>query len=353
MRKSRASWMREGKFGLMVHWCVPKTPPQYGRRIKDIDEAADRFDLDRFIGDFRRTKADWLIFTIGQATGYASPNSMMDRLAGPGHCTKRDLILEVAKEVKRLGRRFIAYIPTVLRRKDFPFGPARLSEQELHRQYAACIEAYALRFGTLLDGWWFDGASTDPSLHDSLIAKLRAARAGNPDAAVAFNDGSICLGLSTPVVAGQDYLAGESEFLLKGKIRYGRGTDVLTRLPKTLSSQGVCMGRGVTDCSGYVRLLPLPQPPPTCLWHALMPIDCMWARGIPFNTDWQNPAFKWVPPEPGKMERPLYTVSDLEGLVRDFKAVGGGITFNVGIFQEGGLGPDTVRQLAKLASRLA
>ena len=98
--------------------------------------------------------------------------------------------------------------------------------------------------------------------------------------------------------------------------------------------------------------MPLPQPPATCLWHALIPIDAMWEHGIPFNNDWQNPAFPWVAPKPHQMEDPLYSVDDLETVVRDFKAVGGGVTFNVGIFQEGGLGPDTVSQLAELATRL-
>lgn len=32
--------MRQGKFGMMVHWCVPKTPPQFGKRIEDINKAA-------------------------------------------------------------------------------------------------------------------------------------------------------------------------------------------------------------------------------------------------------------------------------------------------------------------------
>jgi hypothetical protein len=344
--------MKQGKFGVMVHWCVPKTPPQYGKRIEDINKAADRFDLDRFIKDFRRTKADWLIFTIGQGTGYASPNNAMDRLAGPGHCTRRDLIMEVAKEVKKLGRRFIAYIPPLLRKKDFPFGTINLSEEEFQVQHAAAIEEYALRFGKLLDGWWFDGGSTDPEYRYGLALKLRAARAGNPNAAVTFNNGSICLGISLPVIPGQDYLSGESEFLLKGKIRYGRGTDVLTPLPKGKASQKPAMGRGVTDCTGHVITIPLPQPPATCIWHALLPIDCMWETGIPFNPDWQHPAFPWVAPKPHKMEKPLYTLADLETVVRDFKSVGGGITFNVGIFQEGGLGPDTVDQLAKLAGRV-
>jgi hypothetical protein len=49
------------------------------------------------------------------------------------------------------------------------------------------------------------------------------------------------------------------------------------------------------------------------------------------------------------MEPPLYTTADLATLVSDFKAAGGGVTFNVGIFQEGGLGPESVAQLNELA----
>jgi len=276
----------------------------------------------------------------------------MDRLVGPGHCTRRDLVLEVAQEVKRLGKRFIAYMPTMCcSGKKFPYGPVRLSQREFHRRFSAVIEEYALRFGKHLDGWWFDGGSVDPELHEALVGRLHAARAGNPGAAVAFNNGSICVGLSLPLIPDQDYLAGESEFLLKGRIRYGRGTDVLTLLP-TGTSKKPAMGRAVTDATGYVSTFPLPQPPPTCIWHALIPIDAMWEHGIPFNYSWQQSPFPWVAPKPHQMEKPLYTLSDLEGVVRDFKAVGGGVTFNVGIFQEGGLGPDTVNQLSKLAARV-
>jgi len=45
-------------------------------------------------------------------------------------------------------------------------------------------------------------------------------------------------------------------------------------------------------------------------------------------------------------------VNALENLVREFKAVGGGVTFNVGIFQEVVVGPKTVDRLAELAGRL-
>jgi len=206
------------------------------------------------------------------------------------------------------------------------------AQKEFQKRYTAFIAEYSLRLGKLLDGWWYDGAYTDPVFHSSRIDTklfLGAARAGNPNAAVAFNDASFCTGLCQPVVPGQDYLAGETEFLLDGKVRYGREKYLPLLTPATHVS----------------------QPPRTCLWHCLVSIDCMWEHGIGF-ADWQNPPFKMAKPKRGKMERPLYTVADLETLVRDFKAAGGGVTFNIGIFQEGGLGPDTVAQLAKLGSRV-
>jgi len=53
MKASRAAWMRDGKFGMMVHWIPPGPPPRYGRRLKDVNKAVDRFDLDRFLAAFK------------------------------------------------------------------------------------------------------------------------------------------------------------------------------------------------------------------------------------------------------------------------------------------------------------
>ncbi|MBM4148887.1 MAG: hypothetical protein FJ224_07570 [Lentisphaerae bacterium] len=338
MKQSRAAWMRDGKFGMMVHWIPPGPPPQYGRRLKDINKAVDRFDLDRFLADFRRSGADWLIFTIGQNNGYySSPNSVLDRLAGPGHCSNRDLVLEIAKGVKKMGARFIAYLPCEVKGQSDAIHQAfgwttdeGTGQEEFQRRYTEFIAEYSRRLGKRLDGWWFDGAYTWSIFHSSKISSklyMNAARAGNPDAAVAFNDGSFCCGLGKPVVRGQDYLSGEVEFLINGRIRYGRKKRLLRPTTHT------------------------PQPPRTCLWHALVPIDCMWGHGATY-ADWMNAPFPCVPPKPHEMEAPLYTVEHLEKLVREFKAMGGGVTFNVGIFQEGILGTKTLDQLAQLAGRM-
>jgi hypothetical protein len=338
MRKSRAAWMGQGKFGVMVHWLAARTPQQYKHEIKDHNEAVNRFDLAGFLESFRRSGADWLIFTIGQNTGYyASPNAVLDRLAGPGYASERDLVLEIARGVKKLGKRFIAYIPAHAgfipeAKKAFDWREETDPQvEESLRRYTEFIEEYASRYGTLLDGWWFDGVYRNHPMHRNLPVYSRqwldAARAGNPERAVALNDASFCDGHTLPVVDDQDFLSGETEFLLQGKARFKRGMETVT--PATHQ----------------------PQPPAHCLWHCLVPIDVMWETGINF-AEWQNPPIAWLPPKPHQIEDPLYTVDELATVVRDFQAVGGGVTFNVGIFQEGIVGPKTVDRLAELAKRM-
>jgi len=330
--------MGHGKFGVMVHWLSARTPQQYPHATKDHNDVVDRFDLAGFLDSFRRTGADWLTFTIGQNTGYyASPNRVLDRLAGPGYASDRDLVLEIAQGVKKLGKRFIAYIPaaagfTPEAKQAFAWTDEKDAPMdEGQRRFTDFIAEYARRYGTLLDGWWFDGVYANHPMHRDLPVYsklwLDAARAGNPQAAVALNDASFCDGHTLPVVDDQDFLSGETEFLLQGKARFKRGMETVT--PATHR----------------------PQPPAHCLWHCLVPIDVMWETGINF-ADWQNPPIAWVPPRPHEIEDPLYTVDSLETVVRDFKAVGGGVTFNIGIFQEGTVGPKTVERLAALAQRV-
>ncbi len=338
---SNAHWMRDGKFGLMVHWLAPGPEPEHGLRETDLNRAVDAFDVDRFLGDFKASGADWMIFTIGQNTGYyASPNAVLDRLAGPGRTPRRDLVMEIATRVKALGKRFVAYLPCEVAGQSAEIKTAfgwtdekNTAQTEFQRRYTEFIRDYAQRFGSRLDGWWFDGAYQWDCFHSKFIDAalfFGAARAGNPHAAITFNDGSFCCGFSLPVVPGQDYLSGEVEVMIEGKVKYGRDKRSPLLVPATHT----------------------PQPPPDCLWHALVPIDCFWAHGNRFG-DWLDVPFAQPPIGPGEMEPPVYATADLATVVRDFKSAGGGVTFNVGIFQKGGLGERTVAQLAALTKAVS
>jgi hypothetical protein len=205
-----------GRWGLMVHWIAPGPAAEQGPYLRDLNAAVDRFDVPRLLAQFAGTGADWLIFTIGQNTGfYASPNATFDRLAGPGHCARRDLVLELARGVTALGRRFICYLPAESKwvtplHAALAWNPADQSEYE--RRYTAFIREYSLRLGRLNSGWWYDGcynwkAYRQAQRHWELWCD--ASRAGNPDAALAFNDGSYCCGRETPITPLQDFLSGE------------------------------------------------------------------------------------------------------------------------------------------------
>lgn len=318
--KDRTEWMRRGRYGLMVHWLAPGPPPEHGEPVIDLNRAVDAFNLTRFLDDFGASGADWLIFTLGQNSGYyASPNATLDRLVGPGHGSRRDLAGEIARGVHKQGRRFIAYLPAEVNaqsediHRGFAWNPA--DQSEFQHRYTSFIREYAVRYGKDLDGWWFDGCYTWPVFPNSQYRWpewCAAARAGNPDAALAFNDGSFCVGNTAPLTPLQDYLSGETEVLKDGMIRLGREDDAPMYLPKTRFAPGTA-----------------------CQWHALVPIDCFWAHQ-----------------QPGPMEPPRYSDEDLFAFVKRCRAVGGAVTLNVGIYQEGHLGTQTLAQLDRLASAL-
>ena len=316
----RAEWMAHGPFGMMVHWIPPGPGPECGPWITDLDKAVHSFDVERFLRQFGESGAAWLIFTIGQNTGcYASPNRVLDGLAGPGHCSRRDLIMEIARGVAAQNKRFIAYLPSEVNAQSdaihraFAWNPK--DQSEFQRRYTSFIHAYAERFGPLVDGWWFDGCYTWDVFHNSLYdwrLWFSAARAGNPKCAVAFNDGCFCIGKTTPVTSRQDYLSGEAIRLLNGRILLGDKGD-LTNMPEE-------------------RFVPGTR----CQWHVLTSTDCFWGHN-----------------QPGPMEPPQYSDEELIGFVRACRAVQGAVTLNVGIYQEGHIAGATLAQLRRLSAAMS
>jgi len=328
----RVQWMK-GKYGLMVHWLAPQ--PAKGPFISDFSKAVDAFDLKRFLNDFDQSGAEWIIFTIGQNLGtYASPNSVIDSLCGPGHTPKRDLVLEIAKAMKQRGKRFIAYLPCEVRgnetmKKGMGWLDQPNTDQALFQErYLKAIKEWSDRYGSNCDGWWLDGCYTWDAFPNKFMKWeewYNALRSGNKDAAIAFNDGSYCIGITKPIVSDYDYLSGETEVLIDGKIRMGREPQSSLFMPE----------------QAYV-------PGTHCLYHALVPIDVNWGHPNQWPA-WANVPFKPVyPKKQDEMQLPVYSDNDLQKFVGDFTKVGGAVTLNVGIFQEGHFGKETVKQLQRL-----
>ncbi|MBN2641075.1 MAG: hypothetical protein JXR78_05450 [Victivallales bacterium] len=330
-----------GRYGIMVHYLLPQLWSVDGVSYKDPDKVVNAFDLDIFMRDFDATHSEWLIFTIGQNTGYyCSPNDSLEYFVGSGHCTKRDLLLEIARAVKQRGKRFIAYLPCEVFgnesiKKPLGWEDVPGSKQTVFQQrYTQIIEEWSLRLDNLLDGWWLDGFfdfEVFPQKNYDMQMWMKALRRGNPNAIVTFNDGCFCTRSNYDCYRYFDYLPGEAEVLVDGRLRLGRDVEFETCLPGSALA-----------------------PNAKCQWHALLPIDAFWALGGAPGS--YLPSEHRFPPvedinNPGTIPPPIYSDTELSNFTRDCLSVGGAVTFNAGIYMDGSLSCKTVRQIKAISEQ--
>lgn len=303
-------WMQEGPFGLMVHY-LRHIQPREGSPVGDWNEMVNSFPVEPFCREVQETGAKWLIFAIGQNNGfYCSPNPVLESLL-PGRCSERDLLAELAADLKKRDIRLIAYLPSEVDsvdeelREAFGWDLHPSDKSVFQERYMAVIRAWAERLGEALDGWWFDGCY-DASKYDFLRTQTwdnsrfdyqawsSAAKAGNPYAVVALNPGADAMEY---VFREQDYVAGE-----------------------------------VND------LKPLPDGPliDGMQWHALTWMDCFWMHGE----------------KPGLIAPPRFTDDELYDYVAACRRIGGGVTLNVGIYQDGTMADPSIAQLRRISERL-
>ena len=326
----RADWMRK-RCGIMVHWLYPS--------YRDVDRWVDAFDVQAFLADFKATGADWLIFTAGQCRGaHASPNATFERLCGPGHTPRRDLVMEIARGVKEQGRRFVLYTPAEFAKdgcddhsmqRGLCWDTAQPDRREFERRWSSVLKEWSLRLGDLCDGWWLDGCYRHnyPAGLDWSVW-LAACRAGNPQAAVAFNGGA---NRPQEPWGPSDYFAGEISTL-----------DVI---------EGVA-----------AHMLPRTD----AVRHYLFPIDGYWGAYWPWPKD------GWAKTESMQRERPeLFDKAAMDTLMAERRfpdpaygadrlcrfakvaaATDAGLTLNVGISPEGRLNPKSIALVSQVVNCL-
>ena len=315
--------MARGTFGMMTHYLLEPKGKTPAEQTADLNRIVDQFDMDHFIRQFQETGADWLIFTLGQTTGYlCSPNATIDG-KNPGHTPRRDLALEIARRLKPLNKRLILYFPSdedadPCVKRALGFGTEGYADR-----YFEFLRQYSVKFGGLHHGWWFDGCG--PHTDDYWNKWLTAARAGNRNAVVAFSGAEFCGGGPIdPVCRLADYHAGEIHLLEDGKIRRDflpPGGDIVVLPGGKLRKRG-------QEARYYLPDGPLID---GIQWHGLLPI------GWTFN-----------PAVPNQFCH--YTDKELFDFVRRIKAVGGAITINVPIDVENGHIPeDSHSQLVRLS----
>ena len=102
-------WLEKTGFGLMFHYEAFRehSPESYNR-------AVNSFDVKRFAEEVAATHAGHVLFVVGQHWGrYCAPNRAYEKRLGvePGVWTsKRDLIFEIGKELKKRDIKLMLYI---------------------------------------------------------------------------------------------------------------------------------------------------------------------------------------------------------------------------------------------------
>jgi hypothetical protein len=277
----RAAWMRTAKWGVMSHFLADWRAEVDGEpaSVEHWNDLIDHFDVETLADQLKSAGAGWFQISIGQNSGYyLSPNPVYDRITGirPSKCSRRDLVADLAEALGRRGIRLMVYLPSggpgqdhaAVAALEYRRGPNR--NAEFQRNWEAVIAEWSRRWGTKVSGWWFDGCywpstmyrTPDPPNFRSFAA---AARAGNPDAAVAFNPGVVYRTIS--LTPNEDYTAGEIDHPEKwtakrnidGKID-GDQIQVLTFLgqawgkgePRFSAAEAIAFTKKVQDVGGVV-----------------------------------------------------------------------------------------------------
>jgi len=245
-----SDWFHDAGWGVFTHWCGgAKSPAEYNARV-------DNFDVDLLVRQLVEIGTPYYFITLGQCSGYyCAPNPTYDAVLGyeESHCSKRDLVTDIADALEPHGIRLMLYIasegpagdPEAARKFKQLGGQTlgwdiegnRIREGrravEFMKLWQPCIRDWSERFGRKVHGWWVDGCYWPEHIYrfadePNYKSFADALRAGNPESLLAFNGG-----LETPIIAHsehEDYTAGELGHLLQVSNRHMNGSlEPLTR----------------------------------------------------------------------------------------------------------------------------
>ena len=215
-REKRTAWLKAAKFGVFVHYLGQG--PGWNKRVES-------FNVEKFADQLRQTGAGYLIFTLGQNSGYyCSPNATYEKYAGYNtseRCARRDLPMEIADALAKRGIRMMLYLPSRSPQRDkqamtglHDVNERQPAPQEFTKRWSEVIAEWSLRYGKKISGWWFDGSYNTAGWDD--LSKpynwntwAAACRAGNPESILAFNPGTHIDKAFSALTDQQDYTAGE------------------------------------------------------------------------------------------------------------------------------------------------
>ena len=221
----RAAWMQDPAhcWGVMTHYLADWQSREHNLTMTvDLwNKLVDGFDVEAMAKRLESVGAGHYQLSIGQNSGYyLSPNAVYDKIVGisPSKCSRRDLVADLYEPLSKRGVKLMVYLPSGapggdrVAREALEWERGPYPNTNFQIKWQQIIAEWSRRWGSKVVGWWFDGCYWANTMYRSPAPPnfqtfAEAARAGNPDSAVAFNPGVIyrLIGIS----AHQDFMTGE------------------------------------------------------------------------------------------------------------------------------------------------
>lgn len=243
--RSRADtrWLQEARYGLMCHWTSESYPSSGPRR--PYGEAAARFDVEALARQVEESGAGFLVLTTAHGEQYfPAPLKSLEAIL-PGRTSRRDLVADLAEALGRRGIRLMLYYH-IGASGDLPWMQASgfwdTDTTRLFSGWRRIISEVGSRYGSKVAGFWFDDGFINYYYRSpDWQALTRAARTGYPQRLVAYNPW-----LWPSPTEFQDYCCGEcfedpgrgGQVPVGGDGRYVTGTYQGLQACATLVSEG-------------------------------------------------------------------------------------------------------------------
>jgi hypothetical protein len=215
-------WLQAARYGFMVHW-TSQSMPRRGEP-KPYDKAVQDFDVEALAGQVKAGGAGFLVLTTSHAGQYfPAPLRSLDAIL-PGRTSRRDLVADLADALGKRGIRLFLYyhlgaVPDHAWLTACGFWETDASR--LFGNWEKIVREAGERYTTKLTGWWFDDGTTSYYYRSAPWERLLgAARAGNPARLVAFNAWEL-----PPATEFQDYHCGEGDQDATGRGALAPGGD--------------------------------------------------------------------------------------------------------------------------------
>ena len=174
---------------------------------KEWNDQVNSFDVENLAKNLSEIGCGYYVITVMQGTRFLlSPNEAYSRITGiaPGEaCAERDLIMDIALALQKYDIDLYLYYtgdgphfdkiagPAMGLYEDYQAGIHGKVDRHFVENWASVLEEYAVRYGSLVKGWWVDGCYKSLGYNNELLSiYYNAIKKGNPDALPAFNSGT-------------------------------------------------------------------------------------------------------------------------------------------------------------------